>query len=187
MPRLGEESRAFVTTIISVEAAATFGQLASERGHLMARPLRERLEAARAIPAEEYRRALDARLDLERRCEATLRDGRFDAFVVPTSPVQPEPIAPDPEDEPNVPLRFRNTSLFNATRQPALSVPNGVDAEGLPTGLMIAGARWADALVLRIGHAYQQTTAHHLGRPPLTPPEVPQSPRPSAEQKASRE
>lgn len=165
--RTAEEVRALVVTIISVEAAATFGDLAAERGHLMARPVRERLEAALAIPAVDYRRALDARREAERRCEAALHDGRFDAFLAPTSPVQPEPIAPDPEDEPNVPLRFRNTSLFNASRQPALSVPTGGDPEGLPTGLMIAGAKHADALVLRVGHAYQQATAYHLERPPL--------------------
>jgi len=165
--RTGEEVRALVVTIISVEAAATFGDLAAERGDLMSRPLRERLEAALAIPAVDYRRALDARGEVERRCEAALRDGGFDAFLAPTSPVQPEPVAPDPEDEPNVPLRFRNTSLFNASRQPALSVPTVTDSEGLPTGLMIAGARFADGLVLRIGHAYQQATNHHLERPPL--------------------
>ncbi|MFN8584290.1 MAG: amidase [Dehalococcoidia bacterium] len=183
--RTGDEVRALVVTIISVEAATTFGALAAERGHLMSRPIRERLEASRSIPAVGYRRALDARREVERRCEAALRDGRFDAFVIPTSPVQPEAIAPDPEEEPDVPLRFRNTSLFNATRQPALSVPSGLDPEGLPTGLMFAGARWTDALVLRIGHAYQRATTHHLERPPL---DVPQSPRPgfggNAEEKA---
>ncbi|MGE0228497.1 MAG: amidase [Dehalococcoidia bacterium] len=165
--RTGENVRALVVTIISVEAAAHFGRLAAERGHLMSRPLRTRIEAALDIPVEDYRRALEGRADIERLCEAALLEGRFDAFVVPTSPVQPEVIAPDPEREPDVPLRFRNTSVFNASRQPALSLPNGFDADGLPTGLMIAGARWADAAVLRIGHAYQQATAWHLRLPVL--------------------
>ncbi|MEZ4553977.1 MAG: amidase [Dehalococcoidia bacterium] len=163
--RTGEEIRGLVVTIISVEAAAHFGQLAAERGHLMSRRLRARIEAARGIPAADYRRALDARANIERLCDAALVGGRFDAFLAPTSPVQPEEIAPDPEEEPDVPLRFRNTSVFNASRQPALSVPNGFDADGLPTGLMFAGARWEDAAVLRIGHAYQQATGWHLERP----------------------
>jgi aspartyl-tRNA(Asn)/glutamyl-tRNA(Gln) amidotransferase subunit A len=45
---------------------------------------------------------------------------------------------------------------FNMTGQPALSVPCGFDSNGLPIGLHIVGARFADELVLRAGHAYQQ-------------------------------
>ena len=48
-----------------------------------------------------------------------------------------------------------------------MSVPNGFDSEGLPTGLMISGAQWTDAKVMRIAQAYQQATDFHTKRPPL--------------------
>ncbi len=48
------------------------------------------------------------------------------------------------------------------TQQPALSVPCGFTAAGLPVGLQIVGARHADALVLRVGQAYQSATDWHL-------------------------
>lgn len=48
------------------------------------------------------------------------------------------------------------TYPFNLTQQPAASVPCGFTRAGLPVGLQIVGARYADALVLRAAHAYQK-------------------------------
>ncbi len=44
---------------------------------------------------------------------------------------------------------------FNLTQQPAASVPCGLTQAGLPVGLHIVGARYADALVLRAARAYE--------------------------------
>jgi Asp-tRNA(Asn)/Glu-tRNA(Gln) amidotransferase A subunit family amidase len=40
-------------------------------------------------------------------------------------------------------------------------------ATGLPIGLQIAGRRFDEPAVLRVGHAYEQSTDWHLRRPPL--------------------
>ena len=49
---------------------------------------------------------------------------------------------------------LHNTSPFDVTGNPALSVPAaGVD--GLPVGAMFVGRHFDDATVLRAGHAYQ--------------------------------
>jgi aspartyl-tRNA(Asn)/glutamyl-tRNA(Gln) amidotransferase subunit A len=45
--------------------------------------------------------------------------------------------------------------LFNVTQQPAGTVPNGVDGEGMPIGLQIAGRRREDALVLKAMRAFE--------------------------------
>ena len=45
---------------------------------------------------------------------------------------------------------------FNLTQQPALSLPWGHNAQGLPFGLQLAGRRHADALVLDFGAALEQ-------------------------------
>ena len=47
------------------------------------------------------------------------------------------------------------TYPFNLTQQPAATVPCGLTAAGLPIGLQIVGARYADALVLRAARAYE--------------------------------
>jgi aspartyl-tRNA(Asn)/glutamyl-tRNA(Gln) amidotransferase subunit A len=51
------------------------------------------------------------------------------------------------------------TVPFNVTGQPALSLPCGVTAGGLPVGLQIAGPAGADALILALGAAFERALA----------------------------
>ena len=48
------------------------------------------------------------------------------------------------------------TLTFNLTRQPAATIPCGLDREGLPIGLQIVGGHARDALVLRAAAAYEK-------------------------------
>jgi aspartyl-tRNA(Asn)/glutamyl-tRNA(Gln) amidotransferase subunit A len=48
------------------------------------------------------------------------------------------------------------TLTFNLTRQPAATIPCGLDREGMPIGLQIVGAHACDALVLRAAAAYER-------------------------------
>jgi Asp-tRNA(Asn)/Glu-tRNA(Gln) amidotransferase A subunit family amidase len=48
-----------------------------------------------------------------------------------------------------------NTQAQNVTDHPALSVPAGVAANGVPFGLQITGPRFRDDLVLAVGEAWQ--------------------------------
>ena len=54
---------------------------------------------------------------------------------------------------------------FNLTQQPAITVPCGLTADGLPIGLQLIGPMFADALVLRAARAYEAT--HPVPRPPI--------------------
>lgn len=56
---------------------------------------------------------------------------------------------------------------ITVTGCPALSVPAGFTAGGLPVGLQIVGPRWADLAVLQLGHAFEQATDHGLHRPAI--------------------
>jgi aspartyl-tRNA(Asn)/glutamyl-tRNA(Gln) amidotransferase subunit A len=47
------------------------------------------------------------------------------------------------------------TAPFNLTGHPAISVPCGLDSEGLPIGLQIAGRAFDEETVLKVAHAYQ--------------------------------
>jgi aspartyl-tRNA(Asn)/glutamyl-tRNA(Gln) amidotransferase subunit A len=58
------------------------------------------------------------------------------------------------------------TYPFNLTQQPALSVPCGFTADGLPVGLQLVAPQFREDLCLRAAHAFQQAT-DHLKRPPV--------------------
>jgi aspartyl-tRNA(Asn)/glutamyl-tRNA(Gln) amidotransferase subunit A len=62
---------------------------------------------------------------------------------------------------------LRLTVPFTAFGGPSLSVPCGFSAAGLPIGLQLAGRRFDEAIVLRVGHAYEQSTDWHRRRPPF--------------------
>jgi aspartyl-tRNA(Asn)/glutamyl-tRNA(Gln) amidotransferase subunit A len=49
---------------------------------------------------------------------------------------------------------------------PALSVPCGFTADGLPVGLQLIAPPLREDLLLQVAHAYQQVTDWHLRRPP---------------------
>ncbi len=62
------------------------------------------------------------------------------------------------------------TGVFNLANVPALCVPCGfasVDGQDLPIGLQLAGRPGADGLLLRVAHAYEQSTTWHTRRPPI--------------------
>jgi aspartyl-tRNA(Asn)/glutamyl-tRNA(Gln) amidotransferase subunit A len=52
---------------------------------------------------------------------------------------------------------------------PALSIPCGFDAAGLPVGLQLMGKAFSEALLLGAAHRYQQDTDWHLRVPTETP------------------
>jgi Asp-tRNA(Asn)/Glu-tRNA(Gln) amidotransferase A subunit family amidase len=54
---------------------------------------------------------------------------------------------------------------FNATGMPSISIPCGFDPQHLPIGLTISAPQFADSLVLRLAHAFQQATDWHMRHP----------------------
>ena len=62
-------------------------------------------------------------------------------------------------------LMTRNTSPFNLTGLPAISVPCGFTRGGLPIGLQLAAGPWREALLLRAAYAYERATEWHTRHP----------------------
>lgn len=77
---------------------------------------------------------------------------RFDVLVTPTVPITAPPIA-GPIDGGRI---LRNTWPFNAAGTPAVSIPCGTDAEGLPVGLQLVARRKDDDKLLRIARAFER-------------------------------
>jgi aspartyl-tRNA(Asn)/glutamyl-tRNA(Gln) amidotransferase subunit A len=83
--------------------------------------------------------------------------GELDAVVLPTTPIAAPRIA-GLDAVAIAGMLTRLTAPFNFTGLPALSVPCGVTADGLPIGLQIVAAPWAERRVLRVGRAYEQAS-----------------------------
>lgn len=60
-----------------------------------------------------------------------------------------------------------NTSAFNHFGTPAMTLPCGFSAEGMPIGLQIVAAPFKEDNVLRLAYAYQQATEWHRKTPDL--------------------
>jgi Asp-tRNA(Asn)/Glu-tRNA(Gln) amidotransferase A subunit family amidase len=46
-----------------------------------------------------------------------------------------------------------------------MNIPCGLSREGLPLSLQLAAAHFEEALMFRVGHAYQQLTDWHIRHP----------------------
>ena len=62
---------------------------------------------------------------------------------------------------------MRAATLISATGCPAISVPAGFSAEGLPVGLQIVAAPGRDVELLRVAHAFETATGHHRRHPEI--------------------
>lgn len=70
-------------------------------------------------------------------------------------------------DPGQVAARLRYTSPFDMSGHPTLTLPGGLNKDGVPTGFQIAGRAFSEASILAAGHAYQQASDWHLKRPPI--------------------
>ncbi len=90
-----------------------------------------------------------------------------DVIIGPTSPVTAFKIGERADD----PLQMYLADIFTLSQAlagiPALSLPCGFDAQGLPIGLQIAAPAMEEGLMLRVAYAYQQATAWLTRRPIL--------------------
>jgi aspartyl-tRNA(Asn)/glutamyl-tRNA(Gln) amidotransferase subunit A len=95
----------------------------------------------------------------------------MDLLVTPTTPlaatrIGEETVAIGPTELPVFLAMTICTVPFNVAHLPALSVPCGFTAGGLPMGLQLVGRPFDEATVLRAGHAYERATEWHTRRPP---------------------
>jgi amidase len=84
---------------------------------------------------------------------------RHDLLLMPTTPMKATPIPP--QDAPLALYCQRafemlpNTAPFDVSGHPAMSVPCGLSA-GLPVGMQLVGAHYAESTIYRAAHAFEQ-------------------------------
>ncbi|HXJ78878.1 MAG TPA: amidase [Candidatus Methylomirabilis sp.] len=159
-----------VCNVISrCEGAAVHARLYRERPDEIQPVVRARLALGFHISAHDYLQALRLRAKLTREF---VRDVFAKADVL-AAPVFPEPapalshaIEGLPEELARRQGRFsRLTRPFNGLGLPALAVPCGFSAAGLPLAFQIVGRPFDEATVMRVGRAYEEAAGWYRRRP----------------------
>jgi aspartyl-tRNA(Asn)/glutamyl-tRNA(Gln) amidotransferase subunit A len=149
--------------IMLAEAYAYHERDLREHPELYGDVLRERLLAGALVTGAEYVQAQRIRRGICQETAAVLRD--VDVLATPTTP-KPATLFAQAHD-PEFGFPRSNMPPFNITGSPALALPCGFSASGLPLSLQLAGRPFDEATVLRVGHAYEQATRWHTRRPPV--------------------
>ena len=127
---------------------------------------RSLLLQGKTIPAVDYLRAQQQRRAFSSNLRSIMQG--FNALVLPTIPMPAilieqaaTEILIDGVTQNATVALLRLTMPFNLAGLPAISLPCGFSAGGLPIGLQIAGKPFEESMILRIAHAYQQLTDWH--------------------------
>jgi aspartyl-tRNA(Asn)/glutamyl-tRNA(Gln) amidotransferase subunit A len=158
--------------IADSEGAGRHRQWLATRGQDYDAGTRRRLVTAGLIPTAVYHQATRARALIRAQVLAAL--GQSDVLLAPTAPRTAPPIAqnqaPVTSSEAAAARFFTRrsyTTPFSLAGVPAISIPCGFGAAGLPIGLQIAGRLFDEPTVFRAAWAYEQATPWHRARPSL--------------------
>ncbi len=144
-------------TLRAVVFERGLGQLYDDRGAELKDTVRWNVELARTLTAADVGRAVRERSLLQQRVHAFFE--RFDVLALPTVQVVPFPVEFDWVREiDGVPMTnylewMRSCTDITVTGCPAMSVPGGYTASGLPVGLQLVARPGAELLLLQVAHA----------------------------------
>ncbi len=163
------------STLVALVEAREFHQNAGyfpQRSDEYGADVRARLAAGADISAVDYLTAHALMQRARAEFTAALAGADADAIVAPASPI-PAPLVGSESvrvgdaDESVRSALVRLNRPSNFTGLPAMSLPCGFTAAGLPVGLQLIGRAFDEATLLAIAHSYQQHHDWSSSHPPL--------------------
>ncbi len=120
------------------------------------------LDMGAKVTGAEYAKANNLRAA----CTGHLRKvfAEIDVLVCPSMSAPPHAITPEilyGSYEPREPKFQRFTVPFDYNGAPTLSVPCGMNTEGLPLSIQFVGKHLTEPLLCQVGHAYERATPWH--------------------------
>jgi aspartyl-tRNA(Asn)/glutamyl-tRNA(Gln) amidotransferase subunit A len=167
LPMLEHAAAALGATILA-EATAALRPLLGARLDAVSLEVRAYLELGKVVSAESYLAAQRVRTRLYDEFRDRFR--RLDLVALPTTALPAPPLESlqvrlGGVQVGTVEAISRLTGPFNLTGLPALSVPCGFSADGLPIGLQLVGPPFGERELLAAGDAFQRLTDWHRRRP----------------------
>ena len=120
-----------------------------------------------SMPAQAYYKAQKLRSLMRQQVHQALE--KYDVLALPTirQPAQPvEEDSPLASKESAMSPPYLLTQVFSVAGDPSISVPCGFSSTGLPIGFQLGGRPGDEETVLKVAHAYEQSTQWHTMRPP---------------------
>jgi aspartyl-tRNA(Asn)/glutamyl-tRNA(Gln) amidotransferase subunit A len=156
--------------VLATEAASLHKRWLIERPQDYGAQVLMRLQNGLAIPAVSYLEAIRWRGPALAAYLAAVEG--TDAVVAPVAPMPAATIAESdvgnsPEAEAVIQRITRFTRPINYLGLPSLSIPAGFTKSGLPVGMQIIGRSFDEAMLIRIGAAFQRATDFHQKVPKL--------------------
>jgi aspartyl-tRNA(Asn)/glutamyl-tRNA(Gln) amidotransferase subunit A len=156
--------------VLATEAAAFHKRWMIERPQDYGAQVLMRLQNGLAIPAVSYLEAMRWRGPALSAYLAAVAG--TDAVLVPVAPVPAPTIAEsDVGNSPGAEAVIQRLTKFtrpvNYLGLPSLAIPSGFTRSGLPVAMQLIGRSFDEAMLLRIGAAFQRATDHHAQVPKL--------------------
>jgi aspartyl-tRNA(Asn)/glutamyl-tRNA(Gln) amidotransferase subunit A len=157
--------------VLATEAAAFHKRWLIERPQDYGPQVLMRLQNGLAIPGVSYLEAVRWRGPALAAHLAAVAG--VDAVIAPVAPVAAPTIAESdvgnsPDAEAVIQRLTRFTRPINYLGLPSLSIPAGFTRAGLPVGMQVIGRSFDEAMLLRIGAAFQRATDFHARVPKFT-------------------
>lgn len=149
------------TSIILAEGYAVHKRELDASGSSFGRATFANLQSGKSISANELADALRAKTELTEMLELVMEN--YDALLVANTLAPAPPVTDFRDGKPR--WTAMRTFPFNVTGLPALAIPSGISSRGLPLGLQLAARKGGEAMLCRIGHAFE--TALNLRFPPM--------------------
>jgi aspartyl-tRNA(Asn)/glutamyl-tRNA(Gln) amidotransferase subunit A len=154
--------------VLAVEAAAFHKRWMIERPQDYGPQVLMRLQNGLAIPGVSYLEAMRWRGPALAAYLAAVAG--VDAVIAPVAPVAAPTIAESdvgnsPDAEAVIQRLTRFTRPINYLGLPALAIPSGFTKSGLPVAMQLIGRSFDEAMLLRIGAAFQRATDFHARVP----------------------
>ncbi len=159
----GQEAAQMNALMTTSDAAAFHRDRLRDNPEKFGADVRARMERGAAFTSTEYILARRVQREWRRQLERFFET--FDLLLTPATPITAPHIEGLDAIEAARQLT-RCTAPFNLASVPALVLPCGMSAAGLPIGLQIVAAPWREARVLRAGKAFERATSWHRQTPP---------------------
>jgi len=162
------EVQPVVFPILQVEARKAHSENYPSRADEYGPNFRDVLATGTDVTEEQYQEAVEIRADFSTRFQAVL--STVDALASPAGRV-PFPVSRELQYGRMLPLQeklrfpWQFTFPANLAGTPSLSLPCGFSDDGLPYTMQLMGDRLSEALLCRIGHAYEEVTEWHKRHP----------------------